>query len=370
MVEILKRHLGAGSVAWLANGVGPRIAFAPEKEGDGDGSGAGGNGSGDGSGRGDGDGDGKGAGNGNDGDKNGAAGTGAGGDGGAKGTGQPSKLKDAGGLLGTRKKGEGDGKGDGEGEPKPGADGRPAHVPEKFWDAKTKTVKHDDLAKAYSTLEKSFGDLKRSKGVGDDVPESPEEYFKDGLELDKEVDRLAIEGPDDPGLKAWGKIAHKYGVGKETAINIAKEMFKEMNASAPAPVDLEQERDALGANADELIDGVFIWLEQQETGGKFGGDDIDVALSISHTAEGIRFLNKVRSMSGEKPIPLGLPAGNRGMSQEDWHTEMREAVKKQDYKRQEELEQLGPSIFGTESSTGSPIAGIPNQKDVDRSARK
>ena len=326
------------------------ITFAPEDEGKGGGD------------------DGKGGGDGGD-DKGGAGGDGKGDEG------KGSLGAKPGGLLGTRKPKEGEGEGDGKGgkqeDAKPGADGRPAHIPAKFWNAETKTVKHDEMAKAYGALEKNFGDLKRAKGLGEDVPESEDEYFGgEGLKLEEAQNFGEEVAADDPGLKTWAKIAKKWAIGKDAAIGIAKDMFKGMNEFAPAPVNIEAEREALGSGADELIDGVYLWLDGQERAGKFGAADIDVAVGISHTADGIRFLNKVRSLSGEKPIPMGMPAGHKGLSQEDWHSEMRDAVKAKDYKRQAELDEMGPAIFGSEASTGSPIGGIPNQKDADRHAKK
>jgi len=245
-------------------------------------------------------------------------------------------------------------------EDKGGADGRPAGVPEKFWDAKTKTVKSDDLAKAYVELEKGFGTLKRSKGLGDDVPESPADYFKDGLELDKEVDRLSIEGPDDPGLKAWGEIAHKYGIGKAAAINIAKDMFKTMNGVAPAPIDPEAERQALGPNHKAVVDGVFTWLEGMERAGKIGDADAEIVLGLAKTANGIKFLNKMRAMTGERPIPLDPPGGGAGteMSPEEHRDALMAAIKAKDYKEQARLEKIGESIWGTEPASGSPLRGV------------
>jgi hypothetical protein len=345
----------------LLERLGIRVAFAPEDD-----KGANGDGGSDGGGNGGADGNG-GAGAGGGGSGGGSSDTGAGGS-------QQSRLKDAGGLLGTRKAKEGSDGGDnganGGAEPKPGADGRPAHIPEKFWDAEKKAVKVDDIGRAYADLEKNFGKLKREKGVGDDVPEKPEEYFAEPLKLEG-AERFGQEIPiDDPGLKSWGKVCHKYGIGKDAAMSIARDMFKEMNGFAPEPIDLEAEREDLGDGADELVDGVFTWLEAQERDGKLGADDIDVAVAFSNTAKGIRFLNKMRTLSGAKPIPIGLPAGSKGLSQEDWHSEMRAAVKAKDYKRQAELDEMSERIFGNDQASGSPIAGIPNQKDVDRTARK
>lgn len=244
-------------------------------------------------------------------------------------------------------------------EDKGGADGRPAGVPEKFWDAKTKTIKTDDLAKAYGALETAHGTLKRSKGLGDDVPADAADYFKDGLELDKEVDRLSIEGPDDPGLKAWGEVALKYGIGKAAAISIAKDMFKSMNGFAPAPLDPEQERAALGKNHVAITDGVFTWLEGLDRAGKLNDDDATTVLSLAKTANGIKFLAKMRAMSGERPIPidLGPGAGDAGMSAEEHQSALIEAIKAKDYKEQARLEKLGETIFGTDAANSSPLRG-------------
>jgi hypothetical protein len=248
-------------------------------------------------------------------------------------------------------------------EDKGGADGRPAGVPEKFWDTKTKTVKAADLAQAYSALEKSHGTLKRSKGLGDDVPATAEEYFKDGLELDKDVDRLTIEGPDDPGLKAWGEIALKYGIGKAAAINIAKDMFKTMNGHAPAPIDPEQERAELGPNYKAVTDGVFTWIEGLDRAGKLNDADADVVLGLARTAKGIKFLNKMRGLSGERPIPLDPPSGIvTDMSVEEWREAHGAAVKAKDYKEQERLDKIGETLFGTEASQGSPLRGLSERR--------
>lgn len=280
-----------------------------------------------------------------------------------------TRVSEADGLLGTRKKAEEDG-GKKEEDQKTVDDGRPKGLAEQFWDAEKKVIKTDALIKSQLDTKAAYDKLKRDKGIATDVPEDAADYFKDGIELPAEVDRLALEGPDDPGLKAFGKVALKYGLGKETAKNIVRDMMVEMNEQAEAPIDPEQERAALGDGAEELIDGVYVWLEGMEKQGKFGESDIEHAIGLSRTASGIRFLAKMRGMTGETPIPLGLPQGSRGMSQEDWHTEMREAVKAKDYKRQQELDDIGEKIFGTEAASGSPIKGIPNQKDVDRHAKK
>lgn len=285
---------------------------------------------------------------------------------------EQSALDKATGLLSTRKKPEGETEenNDAADKGKQVDDGRPKGLADKFWNPEKKSINTDALIKAHQDAEKALGTLRREKGIAADVPEKPEGYFDAEFKLPEEVDRLALEGPDDPGLKAFSKVAHKYGIGKDAARGIVVDMMREMNATAAAPIDPEAEREALGDGADELIDGVYVWLEGMERSGKFGADDIDQAINLSQTAQGIRFLAKCRSMTGAAPIPLGLPAGDRGMSAEDWHTAYREAVKAGDYKEQARLDSISASIFGTEAGTGPQIQGIPNQKDVVKEGRK
>lgn len=329
-IEELKR---AGSVAWLAAGHGPRIAFAPPDD----------NGAGD--------------------DDNGSDdGIKEGGEAAKEGEGdaaQGSRLKRD-GLFGKAGKAEAD-QGESEGD-KSGETAKDG-IPAKFLDAEG-NPKVDDLAKAYRDLEKAHGALKRSKGIGDDVPDNADEYFAEGLELDTDVDRLKIEGPDDPGLKSWGKIAHKYGIGKATAIAIAKEMFKEMNPLAPAPIDYDAEIESLGKQGANMVDGVYTWLEGAEREGKFSDDDVGLITEISKTAAGIRLLSKFRAMTGAAPIPVASAEG-RSMSAEDWHSQYRAAVQAGDYKKQESLDTLKEKLW----PDGIPQSGIPDTSPMQARSR-
>lgn len=243
---------------------------------------------------------------------------------------------------------------------KPGV--RPEHIPEKFWDAKTGTIRADAAVKAYSDLETKM----RNGGKidpNDTVPEAPDvaQYFGDAIELDPEVDRLGL-AMDDPGLQVAAKVFHEEGIGKATAMRIVQKMFKGMNEHAPSPVDPEQELKALGPNGKAAIDGTFAWLNKLDREGKLSDDDADMAVSLMGTARGVRFLNKLRGMTGEMSIPTGhhIPASG-GMSPEEWQTAMMEAVGAKDYKRQEELDRMSAGVFGAGTSSGSPLRGIANR---------
>lgn len=266
-----------------------------------------------------------------------------------------------GGLLDRRSK-EGDDKG---ADTKPAddakpADGRPENIPEKFWkDGQTDV---DGMAKAYAELEKAHGKLKRDKqGLGDDLPETAGDYFKDGLELEG-VERLKIEGPEDPGLMAWGEVCHKHGIGKELATNLAKEMFQMMDKHAEAPLDPDAEFDKLGKGGQALIDGVFVWADGLERSGRISESDAAVIADLSKTADGIKFLASMRQAAGEERIPLVEPTGGRHMTADTWREEYKEAVAKRDYKRQEELDAMSEDVFGSAPSHGGRPGGVDANK--------
>lgn len=270
----------------------------------------------------------------------------------------PSKFDKGLGKFRTKEEEEGDGtKEPGEKEVKePAADGRPDHIPAKFWDAEKKEIKVDAMAKAYSTAEKAL--RSNGKGISADVPESEDDYFKEGVQLDETVTNIGLE-TDDPGLKVAAGVFKRYGIGKEVANNIVKDMFKGMNEHAPTPIDPDQELKSLGPNGRAVIDGTTVWLEKLDREGQLSDEDANVAVELLGTARGVRFLNKLRGMTGEMAIPTGHhnpPSG--GMSPNEWHSAMMKAVGEKDYKEQERLDKISASVFGNGASPSSPIRGI------------
>lgn len=232
-----------------------------------------------------------------------------------------------------------------------GGDDRPKWLPEKF-------KSPEAMARAYADLETKLRNSGRAN-PDDIVPETPDEYFDDGIELDPEVDRLGLE-PDDPGLKVAADVFKKYGIGKQTAQAIVKDMFKGMNEHAPSPVDPEQELQALGPNGRHVVKGTMLWLEKLDKEGKLSDEDADTAIQLMGTARGVKFLNKLRGMTGERSIPTGMHiADSGGMSPEEWHVAYQKAVADKDYAKQEQLDAMSSSVFGKGAASGSPIRGLP-----------
>lgn len=317
-----------GGVAFGMMGYGPKPVMSPPDETGNDGGEGGDNAGGD-----------------NAGNENGAGGNGDGGD---KGTG--GRAQKIGGLFGQRgqqqQQGTGDDGNDGAADDgKPGADGRPAGLAEKFWNARDKSINVEALTKAYTDLEKSHGELKRSKGqIGGEVPEDASGYFAEGIKIPDNADRFTGLTADDPGVKAFADVCKARGIGKDMAAMIMSDMLVAMNEHAAAPIDPEQEMKSLGKGGPALVDGLFTWVEGLEAGGQLSEDDIIVIESMVQTANGVRTLAKLRNMTGEQPIPVDPGGGVRGMSLDQLEAKFKQAVKDGDYAEQERLDALRAKI--------------------------
>lgn len=326
MKTILQNY--RGSVAFAMSGRGPKPVFAPPGEGGEGGDNKGGdNGNGNGGGdSGNGGGDGEGAGG-------AAKGGGAGGDGGS--------ARQLGGLFGKRSSGDGNQGDGGSGDGGDGGSGDAPKLPEKFL-SKDKTVNVDALTKAYLDLEKSHGELKRSKGGmgGGEVPKTADEYFAGEIKLPDGAENFKGITSDDPGLKSWAEVCMEEGIPKDAATRLATKMMVKMNGHAPTPIDPDAEFEALGPNAQNIVDGLFVWVDGKAASGDFSEDDIGIINGMMETADGARLLAKFRNMSGERPIPINPGGGSKGMSQDQWKSEMSKAVAAKDYARQEELDAM------------------------------
>lgn len=301
----------------------------------------------DGDGDGDGDGSGSGDGAGNGDGAAGNSGDGKGGDApkdGGKGDAAGSKLAGK-GLFSKRAAGgdSGSNNGDAGNGDTNGDDGVKPKIPDKFLN-KDGTPNVDGMAKAYADLEKAHGDLKRSKTPGGgEVPETADGYFAEGVKLPDSVENLTVTA-DDPGLKSWAKICKEEGIGKDLATRLMTKMFVEMDEFAPAPIDPDKEMESLGKGGPAMVDGLFVWVDGMERAGDLSVDDVNVIEQIMMTANGARFLAKMRNLSGEKSIPVSPGSGARGMSEAQLDEAYKQAVKDKNYAEQERLDALRDQV--------------------------
>jgi hypothetical protein len=209
-------------------------------------------------------------------------------------------------------------------------DGRPDWVPEKFWDADKGEVNSEAMAKSYATLEAAHAKLKAGKGM-DKAPENPDGYFDADkpFEVPKEADRVFIE-PDDPGLKAYAKVAHKYGLSKDQFEGLARDYMLEVNGMLAAPLDPQAEMEKLGKNGQAVVQANRTWAEGLYKSGTIKDEHIEIMYDIGKTAAGQDLLNLFRGMSGEKPIPLS-EVGGTGMTRAEYQAKMNDLVAKDDW---------------------------------------
>jgi hypothetical protein len=198
----------------------------------------------------------------------------------------------------------------------PPAEGeRPAHIPEKFWDAEKKAPKVDDVFKAYSELDTWRGNAEtkfKEKFEAERLAQRPEKA--DAYELPKIEDPRVVS--DDlkasPLVGWWREQAHSMGLNQEQFQAGINQYMSTVLKDLPDPA---AEKKLIGENADQRIGAVQSWAEQTWK------DPAEFAAvqQIAETAAGFKVLEKIRaSMSGGRPsLADGDPAPTTELTKED-----------------------------------------------------
>ena len=155
---------------------------------------------------------------------------------------------------------------------------RPDWWPEKFWQKDDNGPMLEEIAKSYAELEKKCraGDHK-----------APEEYAMD----------VFGEMPgDDPVVAAYTDWAKKNGINQEAFNELAESVLQHgMNEAESYKVSMEEERAALGPNADAIIKNMATWGKGFVDKGIWGPEDFEEFKIWGGTANGIKALQKLRS---------------------------------------------------------------------------
>jgi len=242
---------------------------------------------------------------------------------------------------------------------------RPDHIPEKFWDAEKGTVKTDEMAKAYATLETAHGKLKGNPAMKGDVPEKAEDYFGDkGLTIpdDIKIDRVKDIPADDPALLAAAKAAKEAGIPRDVLLAFAPKFLGHLNEFLPEPMDVDAEMESLGKGGEALVTGLKTWLDGLHDSGELSAAELKQAYQFGASADGVRVLNKLRNMTGQQPIPMNLPSGDGLPSKEELYAAKRSDKYRTDPAYREKIEKQFEQVFGTEpAGTSQPGLGMPPQ---------
>jgi len=165
---------------------------------------------------------------------------------------------------------------------------RPDWWPENFW-------KGDDNAPDLEGIAKSWMDLRKQISQG-----------KHKAPADGKYDTSAFKGipEDDPVRLHVMNWAQEYQV-SQAALDDLVSQVAEMGLVnvEQETVNLEQERKALGPNADARINGIVKWASGLVQKGVWGQDDFEEFKVMGGTAKGIAALEKLRaSYEGRVPI--------------------------------------------------------------------
>ena len=170
---------------------------------------------------------------------------------------------------------------------------KPEGFPDKFWDEKN-GPDYDKFTKSYNNLEKKLSEGKQI---------APEDY--DISTLDGIIE-------DDPLITAYTSWAKENGIPQEAFITLASK-FIELGGESnqDEKMDIERERSLLGENATEIVKSNINWGRSLVNKGAFTEQDYSELEVLGGTANGTRVIQKIRSMMGEKEIPVVSITGNQ-----------------------------------------------------------
>lgn len=178
---------------------------------------------------------------------------------------------------------------------------RPDFWPEKFWKKDANEPDLEGISKSYLELEKQFRSGKHKP------PEGGKYALPEGLK------------EDDPITQAYVGWASKYGISQQAFEDLAGEIVG-MSATQAEEVQrsIQQERAALGPNADAIISNMATWGKGLVSKGIWSKEDFDEFKVWGGTAGGIKALMKLRE-TYEGRVPVQSAPVEVGMSDEELH---------------------------------------------------
>lgn len=178
---------------------------------------------------------------------------------------------------------------------------RPDFWPEKFWKKDANEPDLEGISKSYLELEKQFRSGKHKP------PEGGKYALPEGLK------------EDDPITQAYVGWASKYGISQQAFEDLASEIVG-MSATQAEEVQrsIQQERAALGPNADAIISNMATWGKGLVSKGIWSKEDFDEFKVWGGTAGGIKALMKLRE-TYEGRVPVQSAPVEVGMSDEELH---------------------------------------------------
>ena len=177
----------------------------------------------------------------------------------------------------------------------------PEYIPEKFWDTERNEIKVEELGASYKALEQKLG--MRTEDLIKQVQEDYENQRKSSVPESYEV-RLPQDIPEDVEItvdpeqelvKSWQQICRDNGLSQEVFDQGVAAFVNNEIAGLP---NLQEEMAKLGDNARERIEAADLWSKKY-----LSTDAYDAIANLASTAEGVKALEEIMSLSRSKPLP-------------------------------------------------------------------
>ena len=176
----------------------------------------------------------------------------------------------------------------------------PEYIPEKFWDTERNEIKVEELGASYKALEQKLG--MRTEDLIKQVQEDYENQRKSSVPESYEVrlpevpeDVEITVDPEQELVKSWQQICRDNGLSQEVFDQGVAAFVNNEIAGLP---NLQEEMAKLGDNAKERIEAADLWSKKY-----LSTDSYDVIANLASTAEGVKALEEIMSLSRSKPLP-------------------------------------------------------------------
>tara|TARA_R100000458_G_scaffold56669_1_gene61837 strand:+ start:6185 stop:6976 length:792 start_codon:yes stop_codon:yes gene_type:complete len=206
---------------------------------------------------------------------------------------------------------------------------KPDWMPQKFWDAK-EGPDVESLSKSYTDLEKKFSQGKHK------VPEKYDTAVLDDAGYSK----------DDPVVKAYTEWAKDAKISQEHFESLSKKITEISGQAQDEEISIQEEKQKLGSNADEIINSNANWGRSLVRDGVFSENDYEQLTVLGGTAEGQMTIRKLRTLAGEKDIPIESQPIIGEETPEDLHAMVGTEKYKSDPIYRREVEKKFEKMFG------------------------
>lgn len=207
---------------------------------------------------------------------------------------------------------------------------RPDWWPENFW-------KSDEEAPDLEGIAKSWMDLRKQ------ISQGKHKAPKDGNYDTSAFGDVPENDPLRSHVMTW---ASQYGVSQAALDDLVGQVVEMNMANAQeASVNLEQERKALGPNAEARINGIVKWATGLVQKGVWGNDDFEEFKVMGGTAKGIAALEKLRA-SYEGRVPTETTPVEGAPSKDELYQMVADPRYKDDPSYRKKVERAFAQNFG------------------------